>query len=174
MSDASALAVAAYVGLGSNLDHPPRRIHNALRALTRLPTSRITAVSSLYLGPPLGPADQPDYYNAAAALETELEPHELLVALQGIEQAAGRLANPRRWGPRPIDLDLLLYGAETITAPALRVPHPGLTQRGFVLYPLVEIEPNLRLPTGESLKDLVADLADTAPRRVAALQVPQS
>jgi 2-amino-4-hydroxy-6-hydroxymethyldihydropteridine diphosphokinase len=110
--------------------------------------------SSLYSSQPQGPADQPDFINAVACLETQLEPHALLDALQALEQSHQRV-RVQHWGPRTLDLDLLLYGAQTIDTERLSVPHPWLGKRSFVLHPLAEIAPDLRLPSGESIESLL-------------------
>lgn len=147
--------VFAYVGLGSNLDEPETQILRALDELERLSGTRLVARSALYRNPPMGPVPQPDFVNAVAALETGLGAIELLDALQGIEQAHGRVRN-ERWGPRTLDLDLLLYADNVIDEPRLRVPHPGLHERPFVLYPLAEIAPGLTIPGHGPLAEWVA------------------
>jgi 2-amino-4-hydroxy-6-hydroxymethyldihydropteridine diphosphokinase len=146
----------AFVGLGSNLNDPASQLRSAIEALRRLPQSRVTAVSHLYRSTPMGPAEQPDYINAVAMLDTRLPALALLDALQAIEQAQGRVRGPERWGPRTLDLDLLLYGSERLDQPRLQVPHPGLAERSFVLYPLAELAPELVLPDGRSLAQLLA------------------
>lgn len=128
-----------YIGLGSNLADPQQQLRGALQALAELPGSRLAAVSSLYASDPLGPADQPRYVNAVAALETDLEPLALLDALQRIELAQGRERKAERWGPRTLDLDILLFGERLIDQPRLQVPHYHMQARAFVLYPLAEI-----------------------------------
>lgn len=139
--------IPAYIGLGSNLDDPPAQLARALAALARLPSSRLVAASGFYRNPPLGPQDQPWYVNAVAALLTRLGPQALLVALKGIEAAQGRQRRPDdRWGPRVVDLDLLLYGSLRVDEPGLVVPHPGIAERNFVLFPLLEIAPAVRVP----------------------------
>lgn len=132
-------AVTAYIGLGSNLDDPPAQLQQALHALAALPDSDLLRQSPVYRSRPLGPADQPDYLNAVAAIETRLAPLALLDALQAIEQAQGRRRDGARWGPRSLDLDILLYGTARIDEPRLQVPHPGLGERNFVLYPMADI-----------------------------------
>ena len=112
-----------YIGLGSNLAEPQQQLRCALMALDALPDSRLVAVSSLYASDPLGPADQPRYNNAVAALDTSLAPLQLLDALQAIEQAQGRERKAERWGPRTLDLDILLFGQRLIDEPRLTVPH---------------------------------------------------
>jgi 2-amino-4-hydroxy-6-hydroxymethyldihydropteridine pyrophosphokinase len=138
--------IRAYVGLGSNLENPQAQIRRALAALKRLPRTRCVAVSSLYRSAPMGPPGQPDYINAVAALDTALKAEEMLDHLQAIEHYQGRIRGPQRWGPRIIDLDLLLYGDEQIATERLTVPHPGLHERSFVLYPLKEVDPGLGIP----------------------------
>ncbi len=160
------MPVLAHVGLGSNLEGPRHQIERALGALARLADSRLLGSSSLYASAPMGPADQPDYLNAVAALETSLAPLDLLDALQAIEQIQGRLRG-RRWGPRTIDLDLLLYGNRQIDLPRLQVPHPGIGQRSFVLAPLVEIAADIDIPGQGRACDLLAACNDPSLRRLA-------
>ncbi|MEQ8661078.1 MAG: 2-amino-4-hydroxy-6-hydroxymethyldihydropteridine diphosphokinase [Gammaproteobacteria bacterium] len=136
----------AYVGLGSNLDDPAAQVRKALDALACLPGTRRVAASRLYRNPPMGPQDQPDYVNAVAALETTLDADTLLAELQGIERAQGRVRGAERWGPRRIDLDLLVYDTARIARAGLNVPHPGVAERAFVLVPLAEIAPALEIP----------------------------
>jgi 2-amino-4-hydroxy-6-hydroxymethyldihydropteridine diphosphokinase len=145
-------SVLAYVGLGSNLDEPEAQLSRALDELAQLPETRLSARSGLYRNPPMGPVPQPDYVNAVAALETTLSPLELLDCLQAVEQAHGRV-RIERWGPRTLDLDLLLYAERSIDEPRLKVPHPGLHERPFVLYPLAEIAPELIIPGRGSLAE---------------------
>ncbi|MFO7593738.1 MAG: 2-amino-4-hydroxy-6-hydroxymethyldihydropteridine diphosphokinase [Pseudomonadota bacterium] len=145
--------VRAYIGLGSNLDDPEARLQRAIEALSDIPDSRLTAFSRFYRSSPMGPAGQPDYVNAVAMLDTRLEPLELLDALQAIEQQQGRVRKGERWGPRTLDLDLLLYGAEVINHARLVVPHPGIKERKFVLYPLAELAPELVFPDGSTLAE---------------------
>ncbi|MGR6036158.1 MAG: 2-amino-4-hydroxy-6-hydroxymethyldihydropteridine diphosphokinase [Candidatus Nitrosoglobus sp.] len=146
--------VRAYVGLGSNLHHPRWQICRALVELNTLPQTRCAAHSKSYQSAPMGPADQPDYINAVAALDTELGPYDLLINLQAIEQRHHRIKN-RRWGERTLDLDLLLYGDLEITTERLVVPHPGLHERAFVLYPLAEIAPSIIIPRRGRVADLI-------------------
>ncbi|CAH1042310.1 2-amino-4-hydroxy-6-hydroxymethyldihydropteridine diphosphokinase [Halomonas sp. TD01] len=128
----------AYIGLGSNLDDPEGHVRQALRELDGLPLCQLVAHSSLYATRPIGPQDQPDFINAVAALETKLSPLALLDQLQGLEQRHRR-QRLRHWGPRTLDLDLLLYNQDTIMRPRLRVPHPHMHERAFVLAPLEEL-----------------------------------
>lgn len=149
----------AYIGLGSNLAQPELQLRQALEALAALPQTQVIAQSSLYVSEPLGPADQPDYVNAVAALETDLAPLELLAELQAIEVRQGRVREGERWGPRTLDLDVLLYGDLQSDDPQLTLPHPGLYERNFVLYPLAEIAPGLEIPGQGPLEELLARCA---------------
>lgn len=135
----------AYIGLGSNLDDPISQIRIGLTSLSVLAQTRLLAQSSLYQSAPLGPKDQPDFINAVAKIETGLQPLSLLSALLDIEEGRGRLRT-RRWGPRTLDLDIILYDQLILDTPRLTIPHPGLYDRNFVLYPLLEIEPDLAIP----------------------------
>ena len=135
----------AYVGLGSNLGSKAGNLQAALNKLAQLPTIHITQVSSLYETAPVGVTEQPEFVNAVAALETPLSALDLLGVLLHLENKMGRVRT-FRWGPRVIDLDLLLYGDAQITLPNLTVPHPRLRERAFVLTPLAEIAPDLALP----------------------------
>lgn len=145
-----------YIGLGSNLAGPAEQLRAALAALQAVPHTRLVTVSSFYDSEPLGPADQPRYVNAVAALDSALEPLELLDALQMIEREQGRVRKAERWGPRTLDLDILLFGNRQLHGERLTVPHYHLHARPFVLYPLAEIAPGLRLPDGRSLDELLA------------------
>ena len=136
----------AYIGLGSNLDDPQRQLKQALEAIEKLTSVKVIAVSSLYRSQPMGPQDQPDYVNAVCSIETSLLPLQLLDELQTIELAQGRIREGERWGPRTLDLDILLYGGKTITSDRLNIPHPGMLERNFVLWPLHEIAPDLIIP----------------------------
>ncbi len=147
-------AVRAYVGVGSNLDDPLRRVGRAFAALAELRDTRCVARSSLYRSPALGDAPQPEYINAVALLETRLSALELLDELLAVEARHGRVRRPgERWGPRTLDLDLLLYGAHRYSDPRLTVPHPEMVRRDFVLYPMSEIDPGLVIPGVGSLRD---------------------
>ena len=151
--------VSAFIGLGSNLENPCQQVRTALNELATLMLTRVSAVSSLYRSAPmLGmsvPTDQPAYINAVARLETQLSVTALLDALQAIEAQHGRVRSGERWGPRTLDLDILLYGDAQIDTPRLRVPHPGLAERNFVLQPLAEIAPTLDIPGLGALRELV-------------------
>ena len=132
----------AYVGIGSNLDEPRRQVLEALTELDRLPHTRVVKKSSLYRTAPMGHADQPDFINAVAQLETGLPAERLLAELQDIESRHGRQRSFRN-APRTLDLDILLYGALALDLPNLKVPHPRMHERAFVLKPLLEISPQL-------------------------------
>jgi 2-amino-4-hydroxy-6-hydroxymethyldihydropteridine diphosphokinase len=148
--------VPTYVAIGSNLDDPPAQVRAAFDALARLEGSRLIARSKLYRTRPLGPADQPEFLNAAAGLLTMLTPRELFGALKRIEAEQGRAHPIVRWGPRRIDLDLLLHGDARIDEPDLTIPHHGLTQRNFVLYPLRDIAPDLLIHGHGRIRELAA------------------
>ncbi len=150
------MKLMAYIGIGSNLDDPVRQVKEALEELDTIPDSVMISQSSLYVSKPMGPADQPDYVNAVAALDTLLSPEELLQTLQKIEQRLGRERGDEHWGPRVIDLDLLLYGKKKISTDTLTVPHPGLHERDFVIIPLAEIAGNMNIPGNGLLSTLIA------------------
>ena len=126
----------AYVGIGSNLDSPAKQVEVAFDLLAELPDTRLIARSSLYRSAPFGGVEQPDFVNAVAALLTRLSAQELLLAMQEIQRNRGRLDEDVRWGPRVLDLDLLVYSSHIIDEPQLVVPHPGIAERNFVLLPL--------------------------------------
>jgi 2-amino-4-hydroxy-6-hydroxymethyldihydropteridine diphosphokinase len=148
---------AAYIGLGGNLADSRALLASARRAIAALDRVRETAFSSFYRSAPMGPPDQPDYVNAVMAVETALPPHDLLKTLQQIELTHGRVRTGLRWGPRTLDLDLLLYGDLQIRDDMLTVPHVGIAEREFVLYPLAEIAPpDLDIPGQGKLGDLVS------------------
>lgn len=157
----------AYIGLGSNLGDPAAQLERAVRALRRLPRSRPGRVSPCYRSRALGPQPQPDYLNAVAALHTRLDPHALLERLQRIERGAGRV-RVQRWGPRTLDLDLLLYGELVLREPRLTLPHPQLAARAFVVFPLLDIAPDLVLPDGSTLAARAAALDPATLERVGA------
>lgn len=144
-----------YIGLGSNLAEPLQQLRAALTAIAALPDSQLADTSSFYLSDPLGPPDQPRYVNAVAALDTRLTPLQLLDALQAIELEQGRVRKDERWGPRTLDLDILLFGERLLNEARLIVPHYHLHARAFVLYPLAEIAGDLRLPDGRTLPALL-------------------
>ena len=147
-------AVDAFVALGSNLDDPERQVRRAFRELAGLPNTALVKASPLYLTAPLGPAGQADYVNAVVKLRTTLTPLDLLDSLQELERRHGR-ARGERWGARTLDLDLLLYAGQVIDHPRLKVPHPRLHERRFVLQPLFDVDRELRLPDGDSVAELL-------------------
>ncbi len=139
----------AYIGFGSNLGDPSGQIAHAREAVAGLPESEEVAFSSLYRSDPMGPRDQPRYINAVMALRTRLPPFTLLNCLQKIENDQGRVRTGERWGPRTLDLDILLYGRACIRTQTLIIPHYGMARRPFVLYPLAEIAPETLLIPGQ-------------------------
>jgi 2-amino-4-hydroxy-6-hydroxymethyldihydropteridine diphosphokinase len=147
-----------YIGLGANLGERDATIRRALKLLTETGEVEVEAVSSLRETDPVGYENQPKFLNGAAAVRTELSPRDLLGRLQEVETRLGRDRSGPRFGPRTIDLDLLLYGEETIDEPGLRVPHPRLTERRFVLEPLAELGEGLMVPGKGSVRALLAGL----------------
>jgi len=143
-----------YIGLGANLDSPVTQVQNAIKALDKLNHCSLIRTSKFYSSSPMGPQDQPDYVNAVALLHTRMEPEALLNELQRIELEQGRQRKNERWGPRTLDLDILLFANKTINTERLTVPHYGLCEREFVVYPLLEIAPHLELPDGKALCDI--------------------
>ncbi|HEX7113399.1 MAG TPA: 2-amino-4-hydroxy-6-hydroxymethyldihydropteridine diphosphokinase [Mizugakiibacter sp.] len=136
----------AYVALGSNLDDPRAQVLRGFDALARLPHTCLLRRSPLYLTPPWGVAEQPAFVNAVAEVETELAPRALLQALLAVERSCGRDRSGPRWGPRTLDLDLLLYGDRVLAEDDLVLPHPRLAERAFVLCPLADLAPSLHVP----------------------------
>ena len=148
--------VRSYIGLGANLNDPAAQIITALQSLHALSGVDLIRWSSLYGSAPLGPIDQPDYINAVAEITTSLAPLELLDQLQSLEQSQGRIKR-RHWGERCIDLDILLYGDEELQSERLNLPHHEMTNRSFVVQPLLEIAPDLRLPDGRRLDSITPE-----------------
>jgi len=148
----------AYIGVGSNLEDPRAQVLAALERLEKLPQTRVISTSRLYRSRPFGPVAQPDFVNAAAGVLTRLDPPALLKELKAIEKAMGRPEGHEHWGPRIIDLDLLAHGCERSSDQLLTLPHPGIVERNFVLYPLAEIAPDLDLPGLGRVADLAAVL----------------
>lgn len=147
--------VVVAVGIGSNLGEPLAQVRMAISELASIEGVTLRAVSSLYRSAPLGPQDQPHYINAVALLDCVLEPLALLDALQAIENDHGRVRR-QRWGARTLDLDILLWGEAVLDLPSLTVPHPGVPERAFVLYPLAELDPELAVPGRGRVAELVA------------------
>lgn len=156
----------AYIGLGSNLDDPRRQIEKAISMLGELADTVVEARSSLYRSAPFGPVPQPDFVNAAAILSTSLGVRELLAQLQTIEHDIGRRPAVR-WGPRIIDLDLLVYADLVIDEAGLTIPHPGIAERNFVLLPLREIAPELLIPGLGRLADIAVNESEPQISRIA-------
>lgn len=144
-----------YIGLGANLNEPHGQVLRALETISGLTKTKLLAQSSFYQSTPMGPQDQSDYINAVVKIETHFSAIALLDQLQAIEQNQGRVRKDERWGPRTLDLDILLFNNDTINLPRLTVPHYGMKQRNFVLIPLAEIAPDLILPDTTLLSDLV-------------------
>ncbi|BAU57181.1 2-amino-4-hydroxy-6-hydroxymethyldihydropteridine pyrophosphokinase [Halorhodospira halochloris] len=154
--------VPAYIGMGSNLHNPPRQLRQALAHLAELSSATLMQVSGFYRNPAMnapGLAEQPDFVNAVARLDSQLSPHELLDQLQAIERRQHRQRDrDLRWGPRTLDLDLLVYGDVQLADDRLTIPHPGLEHRPFVVFPLVEIEPQLIVPGMGEIGEIAARL----------------
>jgi 2-amino-4-hydroxy-6-hydroxymethyldihydropteridine diphosphokinase len=136
----------AYIGVGSNLNDPREQVVRAFSKLAELPGTRMVLTSPIYRSKPFGPVEQPDFANAVVGVLTQLEPRELLAGLQALEAAQGRPEKRQKWGPRVIDLDVLVYGRERLADPQLTIPHPGIVERNFVLFPLADIAPDLDIP----------------------------
>lgn len=160
-------AVTAYVGLGSNLGQPEARLRAAWQALCALAGTRDHRCSAFYRSPPWDGSDQPDYLNAVASFTTTLTADALLDALQAIERSQGREREAgNRYAPRTLDLDLLLFGDQRLDTPRLQLPHYALAERAFVVVPLAELEPQLRLPDGRRIADLAATFPGDALQRL--------
>jgi 2-amino-4-hydroxy-6-hydroxymethyldihydropteridine diphosphokinase len=152
----------AYIGLGSNLAGPRNQVERGLNGLGSLPLSQLLSRSHLYRSAPWGVRDQPEFINAVAGIETALSPQALMQAMLAIERDFGRDRSGDRWGPRILDLDLLLFADRVIDEPGLRVPHPHLHERAFVLLPLAEIAPDLQVPKRGPISDLLAQVDASA------------
>ncbi|MCK7545563.1 2-amino-4-hydroxy-6-hydroxymethyldihydropteridine diphosphokinase [Marinobacter bryozoorum] len=157
--------VQAWIGLGSNLENPLEQLARAVSGLATLPDTTLLGQSAFYRSQPMGPQDQPDFVNGVVLLETSLPAETLLDHLQALEQAHGRV-RLRHWGPRTLDLDLLLYGNQTVATTRLTVPHPGVTERDFVLRPMLDIDPQLTLPDGRSCQGLLTQCTDNGLKRL--------
>ncbi len=153
--------IDAFIALGANLNDPCQQLSDAVASLKELPNSEWGAVSPFYSSSPMGPQDQPDYVNAVAHIRTELSAHQLLDELQKIELAQGRIRKEERWGPRTLDLDLLLFGQQVIQDERLIVPHYGMKERAFVLVPLFDIAPTIVMPDGTAISELFAQCDKT-------------
>ena len=151
----------AFIGLGSNLDSPHSRLIAALEAIASAPGVRLVARSSLYVSSPVGFLDQPDFINAVALIETTLPPAELLKSMLDFEREAGRVREFRN-APRTLDIDILLYGDEQYQSAELEIPHPRITERAFVLKPLIEIAPDVVIPGKGLARDYLNQVAHQA------------
>ncbi len=156
----------AFVGIGSNLYDPKQQIEKALKALARLSLNDTMQKSSLYLSQPMGPQNQDGFINAVAKIFTPLSPISLLDELQAIENTQGRTRKIEQWGPRTLDLDLILYDNLIINEPRLTVPHYGIKKRSFVLIPLAEIEPKIKLPDESLVSDLIKQVGHQGIRKL--------
>ncbi len=161
--------IPAGIGIGSNQAGPVGQVRLALRALASLPKTRLICASSLYRNPPMGPIKQPDYINAVAIVLTRLSARELFRHLQALEAAQGRERDVEaRWGPRHIDLDILTYGHRQIDESDLIIPHPGISERNFVLFPLLEICPHLPIPGQGTVRRLATGVDGTGLEKIPA------
>ncbi len=166
------IGVLAYIGLGSNLDDPVKQLRKALDELRRMPGSSLLRQSSFYRTAPWGSVEQPDFVNAVAEVRTVLAPGELLDELLNIERRAGRVRGGEQWGPRIIDLDLLVHGDSKIDEDGLCVPHPRMLERAFVLVPLAELDASLRLPEYGCIADHLVQLDTSHCQRIATDRKP--
>lgn len=160
------MTIRVYIGIGSNLEDPVAQVKDAIEELEMLPDTILAGRSSLYTGKPMGPADQPDYVNAVVALDTLLSPRDLFTRLVAIEDQAGRTRDGDKWGPRILDLDLLLYGKKKIDEPDLTVPHPGMHERDFVIIPLAEVAGNMKIPGHDYLSTLINQVENHSLKKV--------
>jgi 2-amino-4-hydroxy-6-hydroxymethyldihydropteridine diphosphokinase len=158
--------VQACIGVGSNLNDPRQQVMTAIERLDQLPGCQVLRRSSLYRSAPFGPVKQDDFINAVVLLETTVPADSLLARLKEMERIQGRVVRAERWGPRVIDLDILLYGSETIDRPGLTIPHPGIAVRNFVLLPLLEIAPDAVIPGLGPIAELPIDEQVPALQRI--------
>lgn len=166
MNERREATVQACIGIGSNLNNPRQQVMAAIERLDKLPGCQVLRRSSLYRSAPFGPVKQDDFINAVVVLETTVPADSLLVRLKEMERTQGRVARAERWGPRVIDLDILLYGSEPIDLPGLTIPHPGIASRNFVLLPLREIAPDLVIPGLGPLDELAVNEQAPAIQRI--------
>ncbi len=143
----------AFIAIGSNLQNPLQQVAEAILHIKQIPQTQLEKISSNYLSSPFGPSDQPDFINCVVAVVTQLTPHQLLDRLQAIENQQGRVRT-LKWGPRTLDLDILIYADQVIHSERLTIPHPGLKERVFFIYPLFEIASHWILPDGETIVEL--------------------
>ena len=165
MTESGSTPRPCFIGLGSNLDDPSGQVRSAFELLGAIPETRLLSQSSLYRSAPFGSVEQGDFVNAVAELETSLDAHTMLANLKDIEAAQGRMPSVR-WGPRVLDLDLLVLGDEKIDDPDLVVPHPGIAERNFVLLPLQEIAPDLVIPGLGRVADIAVNESEPRISRI--------
>ena len=155
------MMVSVYLGLGSNLDYPQQQVIRAIGYLADYPGLTLITQSSLYRSQPLGGLDQPQYVNAIIEIQTMLSPESLLAITQQIESQMGRVrVDSQRWQARVIDIDIIMYGLQSVQSPDLQIPHYAMKERAFVLYPLLEIAPDLVFPCGSTLRSCCDTLND--------------
>ncbi len=164
--------VVAYIGIGSNLDDPEHQVRSAIEALGGLPESRAMRASRLYRALPWGTTEQPPFVNAAVELRTRLSARALLDGLLAIERARGRRRDGPRWGPRVLDLDILLYGERSFDEDGLRIPHPHIAERAFVLMPLADLDADLVVPGQGRVRELVTHVDTTGCAPIAEARAP--
>jgi 2-amino-4-hydroxy-6-hydroxymethyldihydropteridine diphosphokinase len=164
MQDISPIEV--YIGVGSNLSNPRLQVRNAIAQITQAENITLIRASSLYISKPMGPQDQDDYVNAVVCIETNLAPLELLDTLQAFENQAGRVRKDNRWGARILDLDILLFGELVMDTQRLTLPHYGIKEREFVIFPLEEITEEFILPDGDSVKFLSQSIEHNGMKRI--------
>jgi 2-amino-4-hydroxy-6-hydroxymethyldihydropteridine diphosphokinase len=164
MQDISPIEV--YIGVGSNLSNPRLQVRNAIAQITQAENITLIRASSLYISKPMGPQDQDDYVNAVVCIETNLAPLELLDTLQAFENEAGRVRKDNRWGARILDLDILLFGELVMDTQRLTLPHYGIKEREFVIFPLEEITEEFILPDGDSVKFLSQSIEHNGMKRI--------
>jgi 2-amino-4-hydroxy-6-hydroxymethyldihydropteridine diphosphokinase len=164
MQDISPIEV--YIGVGSNLSNPRLQVRNAIAQITQAENITLISASSLYISKPMGPQDQDDYVNAVVCIETNLAPLELLDTLQAFENQAGRVRKDNRWGARILDLDILLFGELVMDTQRLTLPHYGMKEREFVIFPLEEITEEFILPDGDSVKFLSQSIEHNGMKRI--------
>jgi 2-amino-4-hydroxy-6-hydroxymethyldihydropteridine diphosphokinase len=160
-----------FIGLGSNLKEPAAQLARAVSALATLPETALVAQSPFYASRPVGPQDQPDFVNGAVWLRTSLRPHQLLDELQSIEQKHGR-ERLRHWGPRTLDLDILVFGDQVLDDERLTVPHRELPNRDFALQPLLDLKADLTLPDGTAIAQLRGQCPDNGLRKLPPADYP--
>lgn len=157
MSELRKNPVLAFIGIGSNLDDPRGQVEVAITLLNELPGCQVLRQSSLYVSAPFGGVEQADFVNAVVELETTVPPSILLVCVKELERSRGRDLAAQRWGPRILDLDILVYGDQIVDSADLKIPHPGIAERNFVLLPLREIAPTLVIPGLGPVAGIVVD-----------------